>query len=422
MWNEKVRIKMNISMVGIDYNTASIEDREHFTLTSDKQLEIAKIIKDTYQASGCIVLSTCNRTEIWFSELGTSETECFSKLVFGEDAKETMLEFCVCRQGDEAAKYLMELGCGIHSQIFGEDQILTQLKQALQQARDYQYVDSVLECLFRTAITAAKKVKTNIQIAKSNTSLPHTIVEQLEKEQGNLSGKSCLVIGNGEMGRLMAENLLEKKCKVWMTLRQYKKSKAIIPEGCGVILYDERYEHIEAMDYIFSATKSHHFTINKSMFENKRLKGKTYYLIDLAIPRDIEPSVEELNDVNVYNMDYFSQEANDRKKELVETRELLSEYVSEFKQWYQFRNLVSTVDDISNIVSDITDAKLTKVYKSIDLSREQQELLQSNVQMASKKAVSKIIFGLRDILQIDQCEEVLQALEQSAMNCADYVK
>lgn len=413
---------MNISMVGIDYNTVGIEDREHFTLTSDKQFEIAKIIIETYHASGCIILSTCNRTEIWFSELGTSEAECFKQLVLGENAKESIHSFCVCRQGDEAVTYLMELGCGIHSQIFGEDQILTQLKQALQQARDYQYVDSVLECLFRTAITAAKKVKTNIQISKSKTSLPHTIVEQLEIEQGDLLGKSCLVIGNGEMGRLMAENLLEKKCKVWMTLRQYKKRKAIIPEGSGVVLYDERYEYITTMDYIFSATKSHHFTISKSLFENKRRKGKTYCLIDLAIPRDIEPSVEELNDVKVYNMDYFSIKEYDREKELEEIRELLSEYVNEFKQWYQFRNLVSTVDDISNIVSDITDAKLTKVYKTIDLSKEQQESLQYNVQMATKKAVSKIIFGLRDVLQIDQCEEVLKALEQSAMNCVDYVK
>ncbi len=413
---------MNISMVGIDYNTASIEERERFSLTFESQLEIAKVIKEKYQGSGCIILSTCNRTEIWFSELGTSETECFSQLVIGENAERAMSSFCVSRQGEEAVKYLMELGCGIHSQIFGEDQILTQLKQALQQARDYQYVDSVLECLFRTAITAAKKVKTNIQIAKGNASLPRAIVEQLEKEHGDLSGKSCLVIGNGEMGRLMAENLIEKKCKVWMTLRQYKKSRAIIPEGSGVVLYDERYEHIAAMDYIFSATKSHHFTIIKSMFENKRLKGKHYYLIDMAIPIDIEPSVEELNDVSVYNMDYFSQGAKSREKELEETAELLDEYVSEFKQWYQFRNLALTVDGISDIVSEITDAKLTKVYKSIDLSREQQELLQSNVQMAAKKAVSKIIFGLRDVLQIDQYEEVIQALEQSAMNCVDCIK
>jgi glutamyl-tRNA reductase len=136
----------------------------------------------------------------------------------------------------------------------------------------------------------------------------------------------------------------------------------------------------------------------------------------------MEPSVEELNAVSVYNMDYFSQGANTREKELEETAELLDEYVSEFKQWYQFRNLALTVDGISDIVSEITDAKLTKVYKSIDLSREQQELLQSNVQMAAKKAVSKIIFGLRDVLQIDQCEEVIQALEQSAMNCVDCIK
>jgi len=337
--------------------------------------------------------------------------------VIGENAKETMRSFCVYRQGDEAVNYLMELGCGIHSQIFGEDQILTQLKQALQQAREYQYIDSVLECLFRIAITASKKAKTNIQIAKSNTSLPHTIVEQLEKEQGDLTGKSCLVIGNGEMGRLMAQNLLDKKCEVWMTLRQYKKSKAIIPEGSGVVLYDERYEHIAAMDYIFSATKSHHFTINKNTFENKRQIGKNYYLIDMAIPRDIEPTVEELDDVSVFNMDYFTQEANGREQVLEETRELLSEYADEFKQWYQFRNLASTVDGISDIVSEITDAKLTKVYKSIDISKEQQELLQSNVQMATKKAVSKIIFGLRDVLKIDECEEVLKALEQSAMYC-----
>lgn len=403
-------------MVGIDYNIADASYREQFAFPIERQIQIAKGIVHSKKASGCVILSTCNRTEVWFSGLKQDPVECFFEAVDSNIAYKQE-EYFFIRSGEEAVEYLMELGCGVHSQIFGEDQILTQLKQAITQARENQYVDAVLETLYRTAITAAKKVKSSVILSTTNTSLPETILYTLKKEYGSLAGKACMVIGNGEMGRLMADELVREGCQVQMTLRQYKKSEAVIPAGCDVVLYDHRYSHMEQQDYIFSATRSPHYTIKKEEVLYHLKSNKHYKMIDMAIPRDIDPQMETVEGVTVYRMDDFGVEQTCSKENLLQMQAILQEYKEDFMNWYELRKCAPIVNDIGLIAGEITDARLSKVYKSLELPYEEQLVLQNSVQVATKKAVSKLLFGVRQNLQAEQWSQVLDALEQSAKNC-----
>lgn len=410
---------MDIYMTGINYSNAELEYREMFSLTLDQQSRISKKLINSGMAKGCIFLSTCNRTELWISGNNPLAIDFFINEVLEDYEFELIIrknieKRFIVRKGEEAIDYLLELACGIHSQIFGEDQILSQLKAATDDARENGYIDSILETLFRTAVTGAKKVKTEVILTNKNRSLPESIVSQLEERYGKLREKSCLVIGNGEMGRLMASRLVQAGAKVEMTLRQYKKTQAFIPFGSGVVLYEERYNGIEEKEFIFSATRSPHHTIKFEEIKNLLKRDKNYCFIDMALPRDIDSRIKELNNVTLLHIDDFGVRAECAEEDLEAAREILLEYKQDFINWYHIRTLAPKVNEISEVVGELTDCKLTKVYKNINISEDDKCFLQSSVQAATKKAVSKLIFGLRENMEIEQYNQLLQALELTA--------
>lgn len=412
---------MDIYMAGINYISAEVEYREKFSLTIEQQRKIAEKLIESEIGKGCIFVSTCNRTELWVSGNNSAAIDFFIDQVLREEKldnliKEDIKKCFTVREGEAAVDYLLELGCGIHSQIFGEDQILTQLKSAADNARENGYIDSILETLFRTAVTGAKKVKTEVILTNKNRSLPESIISQLEDKYGSLREKACLVIGNGEMGRLMVSNLIQKGAKVEMTLRQYKRKQVIIPDGCGVVMYEEKNNNIAEKEFVFSATRSSHFTMKAEELKSILNNDRSYCLVDMALPRDIDPEISNFKNVELYHIDDFGVRAECEEEELDIVREILSEYKNDFMNWYHIRALAPKVNEISEMVGELTDCKLTKVYKNINISEDDKEFLQSSVQAAAKKAVSKLIFGLRDNIDRDNYNVLLQALELTARN------
>ena len=141
-------------------------------------------------------------------------------------------------------EHLFYLTSGLKSQILAEDQIITQVKDALALSREAYCTDNVLEVLFRMAVTAAKKVKTQVSFSRANSSVIHQAIERLEDQGFSLQGKTCMVIGNGEMGKVTALALKEAGADVTVTVRQYRSGIVTIPQGCDRINYGERLEFL----------------------------------------------------------------------------------------------------------------------------------------------------------------------------------
>ena len=338
---------LDIRMAGIDYQLAGVAIREIFSFTKASLAEALEQIKKEYPDLGCVILSTCNRTEIWLhgGDISPFGLLCRLKGV-EEDAYRSFFQH---RQGKEAVHYLMELACGLRSQIFGEDQILTQVKQAIGFSRAYQSADTVLEVLFRDAVTAAKRVKTDLRLTAVNRSMAVGTLELLEEKLGTLENKKCMVIGNGEMGRLAAAELRSRGCQVLMTLRQYKGRDAIIPAGCRAIPYEERMAYLPQMDIVLSATSSPHYTIKKEAVEELLLPNPVT-IVDLAVPRDVDPGLKDYHPLSVYDVDDLGGAL--REEDVVQTqkaRELLAEYEGEFSHWYDFREWVPLVQHIGEV-------------------------------------------------------------------------
>ena len=289
-------------MAGLDWHHAPIDLRQALSFTRGQVVELDRRLWKDPRIEGCALLSTCNRTELYLScgdgvDVDPGKLLCDAA---GVDHGPFVQAFTICR-GREAARRLMEVAGGLRSQIWGEDQIVTQVKGAIQTAREAGTADSVLETLFRNAAAAGKEIKSKVRFVGVPRSAAQSGVEKLAAHLDGLAGKKALVIGNGEMGRLAADLLHAAGCAVTVTLRSYHHGQTVVPAGCAVTAYEKRYDAMEGMDLVLSATTSPHYTV--AAYELAELGRPPKVLVDLAIPRDIEPGVGELPGFTLYNVD-----------------------------------------------------------------------------------------------------------------------
>ena len=406
---------MTISMIGIDHDRAPVDIRALFAFTKKNAGEAMEKLKETAGIHGCIILSTCNRLEIWASHEDDQELSLYQCLCQLKNIQDDSYEsYFVSRTDREAVEHLFYLAGGLKSQILGEDQILTQIKDALNLAREHFTTDSTLEVLFRMAVTAGKKIKTEAPLAHGNPSVIHQAVSHLKEQGYDMHGKICMVIGNGEMGKVAAQALMEAGADVTVTVRQYRSGMVNIPFGCKRINYGERMDYLPKCDLVVSATASPNFTLREELFENLELE-KSIVLIDLAVPRDIEPEVGRFEGVTLYDMDSFK--TDEKPAELQEHLEaagkIVREQMDEFFKWLEGKDLIPRIQEIKeNAVNDF-NLRIMKPLKNTHMEELEKEQLLSAVDRAMEKVVNKMLFGLRDSMNEQAFLECVAGLEKT---------
>ena len=390
---------MSISMVGIDYNKASVDIRAQFSFTKKNAAAAMEKLKEAPGILGCIILSTCNRMEIWASTQEEWEGSLFDFLCEEKGKNpEEFRRYFVERKEEEAIEHLFYLTSGLKSQILAEDQIIAQVKDALSMARDVYCTDNVLEVLFRMAVTAAKRVKTEVVFSRGNSSVIHQAIQKLRETGYSLDGSNCMVIGNGEMGKVAALALAEAGAHVTVTVRQYRSGIVSIPKGCDRINYGERMEFFPSCDLIVSATASPNFTLTKELIQQAATGKKQQILIDLAVPRDIEPSVNEIEGITLYDIDSFKIDTNslELQESMQKAAAILREQMEDFYCWYDGRSLIPRIQDIQAEAVQDLNLRILKILRKTPMEDEDRENLLNAIDVAAGKVVSKMMFGLRD--------------------------
>ncbi len=415
---------MQVRMIGVDYNKADLDTREKFAFTKDEILSSLKIILDNYQVTGAIIISTCNRTELWISQLEEESLDmqkvlCELKNISADDEhKYIKNEIFVTRQGKEAIEHIMVTACGINSKVFGEDQILTQIREALEISREINCTSTTLEKVFLNSVTAGKKVKDSVRLTRDNPSVATSGIKELKEAYGSLEGKDCLIVGNGKMAVLIAEHLIANKANVYMTLRRrYHNSEeqsSNTIKGCKMISYEDRYSYIEKADIVISATLSPHNTITLEGIEGLSLKEPSIWL-DLAVPRDIDPRISKKYNITIWDIDNMQEEiSEDTQRELLYAKEIIGGYRDEMVKWLEFRKLVPNVNSLlKNIRRDVY-LRSEKNLRSIGLDNDMVATVEDIVMEATSKAVSKVLFGLKDTLGEDSWESTFQGLLEAS--------
>ncbi len=405
---------MSICMLGIDHNKASVDVRALFSFTKKNAAAAMEQLKKSKGILGCIILSTCNRMEIWVSTEEDWEGSLIEELCRIKEVDPTQFgQYFVSRENEEAVNHLFHLTCGLKSQILGEDQIITQVKDALSLARENYVTDSVLEVLFRMAVTAAKKVKTDVTFSRANVTAMDRAVSMLKEQGFSMKGKNCMVIGNGEMGKLAAQTMQKAGAGVTVTVRQYRSGMVTIPKGCARINYGERMELLPACDVVVSATASPNYTLTKELMDDVNITHPVI-LIDLAVPRDIDPEIRKIDGITLYDIDDFQITAvGDYLKDSLEQAEaILQEKEDEFYEWYDGRDLIPRIQEIkADAVTDL-DLRIHKILGKLPLEDKEREELRKSIESAAGKVVNKMIFGLRDSLEKDMFLACVEGLEK----------
>lgn len=406
---------MGIQMIGIDHSIAGITEREKFSFTKKSAVAAMEYIKDQPEVSGCVLLSTCNRMELYIHREDTREpvdTKALLKELKGGTAEEYRSYF-VEREGAEAVRHLFYLTAGLKSKIVGEDQILTQIKEALIPAREAQALDSVLEVLFRQTITAGKKVKSQVTIDKENYSAAHLAIKKLIDMGVSPRQKTCMVIGNGMMGKITALALKEAGADVTVTVRQYKSGIVEIPPGCERINYGQRYEFLPQCDLVFSATASPNITLEKSKIEELLLDHPVIF-VDLAVPRDIDPLIREIDMASLYDIDDFSidEKSENMLKQYREASAIIEDGVSEYMSWLECREFLPVIGLISRKAGEEVSWRMGKTIQKMKEAKEERQELTQAVSSASEKVIQHMLFLLRDEMEPEQFRNCLEILQE----------
>jgi len=397
-------------MIGTDHNSATVNERSVFAFRKTELSEAMERMRAYCHADGILLLATCNRFELW---VDTADEEvdllcavCDYKGINPEKFRHSFTS----REDRDAIQHLFYLSCGLKSAIVAEDQILTQVKEALSFARAGYFTSSTLEVLFRTAVAAAKKVKTEVSFTHADSTAIGQAVRLLERNGFSLKGKKCMVIGNGEYGRLAAETLKRKGADVTVTVRQYHSGIVLIPDGCRQIHYGEKMEYFPDCDLVVSATTSPNYTL---YYDKVSLCKPDHpmILIDFAVPRDIDPDIANIPGFTLYDIDDFrtDREAPNRVA-LMQASAILEEKMSEFESWQNTRDLFPMIAHVREAASKDIVLRLTKPMKKLELAQEELSQLSESVESSSGKVISKLLYALRDNLDEEQFRTCLDAI------------
>ncbi|MBR5931666.1 MAG: glutamyl-tRNA reductase [Lachnospiraceae bacterium] len=405
---------MSILMIGVDHNKADLDVRSVFSFTSKRIADALEFFMGQKNVSGCVMIATCNRTELWLSTSGELEESPIQMLCDHiEVDRDKYEQFFIERQNKEAVSHLFRLAAGLESKIVGEGQILTQIGDAAAFARSCYATDNTMEVLFRMAVTAGKRVRTEADLSTADRSVIHTALDNLREEGITVEGKKCMVIGNGMMGRLSAQTLMDQGADVTVTVRKYHSGVVDIPFGCSRINYEERYELLPSCDMIVSATSSPNYTLTLEELKNISV-DHPIPLIDLAVPRDVEPEAAELSWASLYDIDSFHIDIRSEKfkQNLEKAEAILDEEKEHFREWYEGKDIVPLIQSLKKQAGGDVSARMTPFLRHTSLEPIQKEELVNEVEGASERMMNHLLFGLKSKLSDSMFRELLDSMAE----------
>ncbi len=362
---------MEIIVIGLSHKTAPIEVRERFCLDRDGVKEyLGKLVRVSGIREG-IILSTCNRLEILaiVDENGDRIPALKDFMAeMGQTGNSELGSYLYLYRGDGAIRHLFRVASSLDSMVLGEPQILGQVKEAYAQAAEQKCSGLILNKLLHRSFFVAKRVRTETKIANQAVSVSFAAVELAKKILGDLEDKRVLIIGAGEMSELAASHFISQGVqKIFVTNRTLSRAMELAKEfKGGAIPFEEFHRHLPDMDIILSSTGSSQYIIRRDELIGviRARKNRPMFFIDIAVPRDIDPKINEIDNVYVYDIDdlegIVESNKEERKKEAAQAEALIEEGVESFNQWLRSLEVVPTILALREQMEDIRKREVAK--------------------------------------------------------------
>ena len=333
----------NIAILSVNHQIAPVAIREKVAFAHGELAPAISSLLSLKEIKGCVIFSTCNRSEIYVSHDSKNISDVLIKFLASSHGIDylSLQEYVSYYEANEAVQHICNVACGLESLVLGEPQIFGQLKDAYQLSKNEKALDKILEKLFQHVFKTAKKVRTDTNIGSSPVSVAYCAVKLSEKIFTNLSNQTVLLIGAGEMIELSAQHLSKRGVKKMIFAnRTIENAQPIaIKYEAEAISLKSLSENLHRADIVISSTAAPIPIIGKGLIETvlHQRKHKPMLLIDLAIPRDIEPEANQLEDIFLYSVDDLQQIANsnleERLKEKVLAKEIINEKSVDFIEW-----------------------------------------------------------------------------------------
>jgi glutamyl-tRNA reductase len=335
-----------------------------------------------------VILSTCNRVEI-YAHVGdvVKGLESIKRFIYryheipAGELEDHFYTFTL----DEAVEHLFEVSSSLDSMVVGEPQILGQVKEAYQSAKKVKATGRILNQLFEKSFSVAKRIRTETSIAENAVSISYAAVELATRIFGNLEGKVVLLIGAGEMIELAGKHLANQGVKtILVSNHNYDRAaKLATTLGGSAIHFDKFTDEMENADIVISSTAAPHYVIKRERVEAaiKKRGGKPIFFIDIAVPRDIEPAINDLNDVFLYDIDDLNTVVNENKaerdREAEKARKIIQTEVGSFNDWLNCLEMEPTIVAIRRKAEEIKKQELEKTLAKLDLDKNEKSAVEA---------------------------------------------
>ncbi|BDG36984.1 glutamyl-tRNA reductase [Saccharococcus caldoxylosilyticus] len=424
---------MHVVVVGVNYKTAPVEIREKLTFSEPELADAMKQLQQQKSILENVIVSTCNRTEIYavVDQLHTGRyyIKAFLADWFHIDL-DTLAPYLNVLENEAAVEHLFRVASGLDSMILGETQILGQVKTSYLLAQEAGTTGTIFNHLFKQAVTFAKRAHSETEIGAHAVSVSYAAVELAKKIFGDLSSKHVLIIGAGKMGELAAQNLYGNGVKkVTVVNRTLEKAEQLAKKFSGTAksLSELSCALLEA-DIVISSTGAKGYIITKEMMAplDKMRKGRPLFMVDIAVPRDLDPALAELESIFLYDIDDLEGivQANlaEREKAARQIGNMIGMELVAFQQWLQTLGVVPVIAALREKALAIQAETMKSIERKLPhLSERDRKVLNKHTKSIINQLLRDPILRAKELAAEPNAEEALQ-LFMKIFNIEDAVE
>ena len=421
---------MKFLALGINHRTASLDVRERVAFAPERMVAALQQAREVIGLEEIAILSTCNRTEVYCAgnQEASSLLDWFANY---HSLTHQQLEHChyLYRDGD-VVRHLMRVACGLDSMVLGEPQILGQVKSAFSVAQEAGTVSGYLNQTFQQVFSVAKKVRTETAIGENPVSVAYAAVNLGQQIFSDLSREHALLVGAGETIELVARHLKEKGVgSITVANRTLNRAQSLAQQfDADAILLSDIPDHLHRADIVISSTASQLPILGKGAVESalKSRKHRPMFMVDIAVPRDIESQVGELNDVYLYTVDDLREviDENIRSRESAarKAEEIIHGGVELWQRQLRGLDAVDTIRALRASVEKLRDDELDKALKLLQRGDDPQELLRQFARNITNKFLHQPTSSLKQAGEDGQQEQIRWASQLFDVNSSDDVE
>ena len=372
---------MHLKVLGLNHRTAPIEVREKFSIDKDAIRRGLENLDDYDGLNEAVILTTCNRSEIYAVTSEGCETNVYqflNDLIGGVD-KNFLYEF----DGDTCAAHLFEVAAGLDSLVLGEGQILSQVKEAYSIAKSAQATSTILNTLFHRAIASGKRVRTETKIAYNSVSVSSAAVDLASKKLNGLEGRSALIFGAGKMAQLTAQHLLSHGLKkIFVANHHLSRAEEMAAKiGGQAVAWEDAFTSAAHVDIIITSTGAPHYVVKPWQTQQlmTRRDGRGIIFVDIAVPRDVDPEVGKIKGVTLYNIDDLESvvernlQARQREAEIAKT--IVAEHVAAVMERFKYLKFQPLMANLSERAEKIRVREIRRVAGKLNVTDDEKKVL-----------------------------------------------